>query len=145
MKGSFATRQEALSAAEVGEIVMVRDTFKWRNEAWCVMTEDEANHEYTQGWFQKWTMWQQKKESDMTGFENTMKALAEWDAGEPARQMAWNKVETGEDVAACQAADAAALALVQNAFYQDTHHINAMDHCRLVGIEDIRKMVKGNG
>jgi hypothetical protein len=77
----------------------------------------------------------------MTTFEHTIKALAEWEAGEPARKAAWDDIETTLDLATCQADDAVALGLVQNAFYKDTYHINGMDHCRLVGIEDIRKMI----
>lgn len=79
----------------------------------------------------------------MTTFDNTIKALAEWDAGEQARKAAWNGIETALDLATCQANEAVALARVQNAFYQDTYHINQMDHCRLVSIADIRKMIGG--
>ncbi len=43
MKGPFATLDEARKNAEPGELIVVRDTFRYRNEAWAVM----ANEEFT--------------------------------------------------------------------------------------------------
>lgn len=77
-----------------------------------------------------------------TSFPHTRLAIQEWNNTDPGRQRAWSNIQTQADLEQCQANDAAALALVQNAFYQDTHHINTMDHCRLLNIIDICKMIQ---
>lgn len=42
MKGPFETLAAARENAEVGEFIMARDTFGYRGEAWCVMSDDEV-------------------------------------------------------------------------------------------------------
>lgn len=51
-------------------------------------------------------------------------ALAVFDAGEAARRAAWDVVETGEQIAACEEADAAALRQVQLVFAELTSDRN---------------------
>lgn len=76
-------------------------------------------------------------------FTNTATALAVYDGSAAARCAAWDKVVCNDDVNTCVAADAAALALVQDAFYTDTADINGRDNCALVDIEFMRRMVAG--
>ena len=75
-------------------------------------------------------------------FTHTRAALQEWNNTDPERQKAWRTIKTESELDQCQANDAAALALVQNAFYQDTYHINSMHHCRLLNIIDICSMLE---
>ena len=73
-------------------------------------------------------------------FENTRKALVEFDADAKTRQMNWCLIETQEDVIECEARDARALRKVQEAFYKDTSDINRLENCYLVGIKFMREV-----
>jgi hypothetical protein len=80
-------------------------------------------------------------------FTHSRHALQEYDNGQPARDAAWNKVHTAS-AAKVDAVfeqflkrEAAELEVLQEAFYQDTKHINCRDHCKLVGVGDIRRVL----
>lgn len=77
-------------------------------------------------------------------FENTAKALAVFDAGKPARDEAWSQINNDTDVANVEADELAALRLVQEAFYEDTKHINSLDHCYRADLQFMRRMAKGD-
>lgn len=79
---------------------------------------------------------------DSRKFPHTKAALEIYDAGKPARENAWNRAESNADVDAADAADKAALQLVQKAFHQDTADINSLSHCMLVDLNFMRRMVK---
>lgn len=79
--------------------------------------------------------------SPTTLFPNTKKALELYDAGEPARELAWARVQTDAAVAECLRNDTRAVKAVQFAFYQDTRHFNSLDTCQVVPISDIRRLV----
>lgn len=81
--------------------------------------------------------------ADKRSFENTRQALIEYDAGKPARDTAWNRVETNDDVTACENADKLALRKVQQAFHKDTSDINSLDHCYLADMDFMRRMARG--
>lgn len=78
----------------------------------------------------------------MTTFDNTIKALEEFDAGNAGRQALWDAVWDAESLDRAEIAEAEALRKVQKAFYEDTKHINRLDNCLLLDISDIRKAVK---
>lgn len=62
MKGPFATYGEALAAADPGEIIVARDSAKFREAGWGVM----ADQEFTAGFnsfLNCWTHWETKKET----------------------------------------------------------------------------------
>lgn len=75
----------------------------------------------------------------MTNFDNTKKALIEYDANEAARDALWLAVKTNADVEAAEKADLDALLKVRAAFYQDTKDINSeRTVMRSVGIKFMR-------
>lgn len=77
----------------------------------------------------------------MTSFDHARAALAAFDAGAPARTAAWAAVAHRDDVALCEAADDAALALLQDAYYEDTKSLHSRDSCRRISVDDIRRVV----
>lgn len=77
----------------------------------------------------------------MTTFDNTRAALAVYETGRAARNEAWDKVKSIADIAKCEAADAAALVLVQDAFYEDTKAYNSRESCRRIDYWNIRQTV----
>ena len=79
--------------------------------------------------------------TDNPDFSNTRKALAVYDAGEDEREKAWQNVKTNDDVFAAEKADADAMALVQEAFWQDTKAYNSRENCSHVHIRDARRMI----
>lgn len=76
-------------------------------------------------------------------FTNTALALIQYDAGAADRQLAWDTVETNNDVAQCEERDKLALRAVQDAFYMDTHDINSKESCQLVDLAFMRRMAEG--
>ena len=60
MKGPFATKDEAYAVAESGEVIMARDTFKFRGECWCVMSRVEMYRTLASFWH-TWTVWEELK------------------------------------------------------------------------------------
>lgn len=66
-------------------------------------------------------------------------AIAEFDAGKPARDNAWEQIYSPADLAACEAADKAELQKVQQAFWELTQDRNSRDNCALVSIDFCRK------
>jgi hypothetical protein len=77
----------------------------------------------------------------MTTFDNTRAALAVYEAGRAARNEAWDKVKSVTDIHKCEAADTAALVLVQEAFYQDTSAYNSRESCGRLDYYAIRQTV----
>lgn len=77
-------------------------------------------------------------------FENTRKALVEFDEMAAQRAHAWTTIETNDEVEACAAADTAALNKVREAYYLDTKDINSRENCMRVDLEFMRKMVERN-
>ena len=69
-------------------------------------------------------------------------ALDHWDEGKHRRMDAWDNVQNAGDVDKCTDNEAAALLLVQLAYYADTKHLNNLSGCRCMGINDIRDMVR---
>jgi hypothetical protein len=61
-------------------------------------------------------------------FTNTRAALKVFDAGKSARDRAWEDAESNADVLAAEKADADALTLLREAYWQDTNDINSRDH-----------------
>ena len=76
-------------------------------------------------------------------FDNTRKALVEFDATRIARQKAWHEVETNSDVFKAELDDHAALAKVQEAFHQDTKEFNSRESCSRVDIQFMWEMAEG--
>ncbi len=74
-------------------------------------------------------------------FSSTRIALAVYDAGEAEREKMWQSVESDRDVFAAEKADADALALVQEAFWEDTKAYNSRDNCSHLHIADARRMI----
>lgn len=77
-------------------------------------------------------------------FENTRKALQEFDETAAQRAQAWSVVETNDEVGACEVADNAALNKVREAYYLDTKDINSKDNCMRVDLEFMRRMAEGS-
>jgi hypothetical protein len=77
-------------------------------------------------------------------FPHTAAALAQFDAGVAARQLAWSTVQTNADAEQCDFRDKLALRAVQDAFHLDTHDINSLEHCRLVDEAFMRRMTEGS-
>lgn len=78
--------------------------------------------------------------SETRTFSHTAAALIEFDAGAAARSRAWDTVDTNEDVAAAEQAEAEALRAVQEAFHRDTADINSLANCHLVDLGFMRRM-----
>ena len=79
----------------------------------------------------------------MNKFTNTAAALVVFDAGQAARNLAWDEIENDADVAAADNADKAALDLVRVAFHADTPEINSLRNCMLVDLAFMRRMTTG--
>ncbi len=77
-------------------------------------------------------------------FANTRKALAVYDASQADRDKLWNDVQSDRDVFAAEETDADALALVQEAFWQDTKAYNSRENCSHIHITDARRMIAGD-
>jgi hypothetical protein len=73
-------------------------------------------------------------------FTRTHKAIGQFKATQGQRNGLWNTVECIADIEKADAAERAALQLVQDAFYQDTADINRLDDCRLLQVQDIIHM-----
>ena len=73
-------------------------------------------------------------------FDNTRKAFIKFDKSAAKRKKLWDSVNSNADVEAAQKADHDALALVQEAFYEDTSDINSHDHCTRVDESFMRRM-----
>lgn len=69
-------------------------------------------------------------------------AVAEYDRTEPSRQAMVEKAMSDADIAEFEAAYAAALIPVQEAYFQVTQGFNSRQHCALVQIEDARSLLK---
>ena len=67
-------------------------------------------------------------------------AIAEFDAGKPARDAAWARIDSPADLAACEAEETLALQKVQAAFWEVTKDRNSKDGCSQVSIEFCRKI-----
>lgn len=64
---------------------------------------------------------------------HTLAALAVWKEGCVERQHLWNAVPDNEG-----AADQVAIDRVQDAYYEDTKHVNSREHCKLTTIRDLK-------
>lgn len=67
-------------------------------------------------------------------------ALAEYDQEAPARQRLWDTVASNADVDAAEAAEAAALAKVCDAFYEVTKDRNSRDSCQQLPLDFMRRL-----
>lgn len=76
----------------------------------------------------------------MRTFDNTRKALIEFDAGAAERQRLWDSIESNQDVEAAVAADNAAKNKVREAFYEDTKDINSKENCMCVEVDFMRRL-----
>lgn len=76
----------------------------------------------------------------MTTFDNTREALVAFDAGRMARAMAWETVNTVDDVVKAEEADRLALRAVQDAFHEDTKEFNSHESCRRADLDFMRRM-----
>jgi hypothetical protein len=74
-------------------------------------------------------------------FPNSYEALEEWCAGRSWRKAQWDAVQDNAGVQKAQDAEDLACEKVQEAFYEDTKHINSRDHCKLVSPYDVAKIV----
>jgi len=72
---------------------------------------------------------------------HTRKALAEYDRTQHVRDWLCDRVSTDQDVKDWQAACNAAIAEVQEAFYQDTKDRNSRDHCKYADITWMRSLL----
>lgn len=72
-------------------------------------------------------------------------ALAEYDAGQPARDAAWDAIESDADFAACCKADGEALRKVQEAFYDLTSDRNTKVNCYHTDLAYLRRIAAKNG
>jgi hypothetical protein len=70
-------------------------------------------------------------------------ALAEFDAGQPALDAAWEAADTNEAVRACADAQDAALIKVREAFYEATKDRNNWGQAKLAGLAFIRRCAGG--
>lgn len=77
-------------------------------------------------------------------FKNTAAALEIYDRSAAARAQAWQDVETEADVTKAHTADTVALIEVQEAFWQDTKHINSRQNCALADLDFMRRMAKAD-
>lgn len=70
----------------------------------------------------------------MSKFQNTAKALIEYDADEPRREDLWSpeSIQCDSDVFVAEAAEAEALRKLQDAFYEDTKSFNTLAGCHSV-------------
>lgn len=75
-------------------------------------------------------------------FTLTRAALALYDATQLDRNTAWADIGGPVELARAQNADAAALEIVQLAFWRDTQEVNNIHNCRLVDLNFIRECVK---
>jgi hypothetical protein len=82
-----------------------------------------------------------QKTTRPTTFTHTRAAFVIYDEGHAARQVLWDAAESDSDVAVAQAADAAALEKLQDAFYLDTQEVNSREHCKHIDAYDMRKLV----
>lgn len=72
-------------------------------------------------------------------FANTQAALVKFQETAAQRAEAWNKIGTIPELRQYLAIEQQALNEVQDAFYEDTKHLNARDHCALADIEFMRR------
>lgn len=70
----------------------------------------------------------------------TAAALAIFDATQLERDALWADPACAAAVMSAEAADDAALRLVQDAFHSDTETINSLESCRRMRIKDLRAM-----
>lgn len=75
----------------------------------------------------------------LTTFNNTRAALIKFQETMTQRAEAWNRIDTPLALTQCAEADRDALRAMQNAFYEDTKHLNARDHCALADIGFMRR------
>ena len=75
----------------------------------------------------------------MTDFSHTRAALARYDAEAAEREAQWAAAENNEDAQRAMALEQQAIAKVQDAFYEDTQHVNSREHCRSVDIATARR------
>lgn len=81
----------------------------------------------------------------MTIFAHTRKALELHAAEESERLALWAAAKDPATVLRAGRAELAALREVQAAFHQDTAHVNTLEECLLISINDLRRMVDGEG
>jgi len=72
---------------------------------------------------------------------HTRKALTEYDRTQYVRDMLLDRANTDRHIAEWQAACDAALLEVQQAFFEDTKHVNSMDHCKYADITWLRSLL----
>lgn len=84
----------------------------------------------------------------MTDFAHTRAAIAIYDAGEEAREKLRLAILSSRTQKSAQkrydawvAAEAAADEALAQAFYEDTKAYNRLENCRLVHVENLRRMV----
>lgn len=78
-------------------------------------------------------------------FPRTRKALAEFDAAAPVRELAWEAAKTTRQARLAQHADAQAQMRVQDAFFEDTKHYNTHEVCRATSVKLIRELLSTPG
>lgn len=60
MKGPFTTYERAFAAADAGEIIVARDSAKFHEAGWGVMTDQEFTVAFN-SLFNYWTHWETKR------------------------------------------------------------------------------------
>jgi hypothetical protein len=73
-------------------------------------------------------------------FDNTRRALVEYDAGAAERNAAWDRIENADELLDAEQADQVALEKVQEAFHKDTADINSRDSCAHAPLIFMRRM-----
>lgn len=80
----------------------------------------------------------------MSAFPHTRAALEIHASTQAERDRTWAEVDDMESLATAQALDAAALALVREAFYLDTQHVNSRAHAMLIDVHEARRIAERN-
>lgn len=75
----------------------------------------------------------------------TRKALAEYDAADPARQQRWDAAQTVDDIDRCYDAEWRDIKAVRDAFWRDCVREgipNNRAHCAIVGLTTLREWAR---
>jgi hypothetical protein len=84
------------------------------------------------------------KKPVLINMARTRRALEVYDRGQAKRKAAWDRIGSNKGVRIAEAMDALALFKVQMAFAVDTYDRNSLSNCKLVGIDDLRRMAEIN-
>ena len=74
--------------------------------------------------------------------QNTKEAIVYYDSTLDHRDKIWDKIQNETDVRRAETMDKMALQQVQFAFYADTNDVNALEHCKLMNISQLRKFAE---